>query len=235
MIRIAIVEDEDVFVEMLKQYMEDFQRESGLHLELTIFRDGDEILRKYKSQFDIILMDIQMKFVDGMTAAAEIRKVDSEVILLFITNLAQYAIRGYEVGAFDYIVKPISYFAFSQKLAKAIGKVRKKSSRYVTLTVKGGVLRLESADIYYIESAGHNLIYHTHSGDHMGTGTMAQAEELFADMHFSRANKGYLINLEKVEGIKDKCAMVHGRNLQISRPRYDQFMKDMIDYWSEVK
>ena len=63
-----------------------------------------------------------MKFVDGMTAAEEIRKMDSEVVIIFITNMTQYAIRGYEVDALDYVLKPVSYFAFSQKLKRDVYK-----------------------------------------------------------------------------------------------------------------
>lgn len=235
MIRIAIVEDEDHYVAELKKYLDEYQRTFGEEFEITVFRDGDGIVSKYKAQFDIILMDIQMKFVDGMTAAEEIRKVDTEVVIIFITNMTQYAIRGYEVDALDYILKPVSYFAFSQKLAKAIGRIKKRGSSYVTIPVKGGIVRLNTSDIYYIESVGHNLIFHSTSGDHMSTGTMKAVEEQFAGESFSRGNKCYLINLEHVEGIKDKCAIVKGDVLQISRPRMNAFMQDLTKYWGDLK
>ena len=114
MIRIAIVEDDELYIDQLRQYLKDFQEEIDEIFEVKIYRDGDGITSDYKAQYDLILMDIQMRFVDGMTAAEEIRKMDSEVIIIFITNMAQYAIRGYEVGALDYILKPVTYFAFSQ-------------------------------------------------------------------------------------------------------------------------
>ena len=101
MVRIAIVEDEDIYIKQLTEYMKRYQQESGEEINVTVYRDGDGIISKYKAQFDIILMDIQMKFMDGMTAAEEIRKTDSEVIIIFITNMTQYAIRGYEVDALD--------------------------------------------------------------------------------------------------------------------------------------
>lgn len=81
MVRIAIVEDEDIYIKQLTEYMKRYQQESGEEINVTVYRDGDGIISKYKAQFDIILMDIQMKFMDGMTAAEEIRKTDSEVII----------------------------------------------------------------------------------------------------------------------------------------------------------
>ena len=89
MIRIAIVEDEETYINQFTEYLQNYQKTTNEEIDVTVYRDGDEITSKYKSQYDIILMDVQMKFVDGMTAAQEIRNVDSEVIIIFITNMSQ--------------------------------------------------------------------------------------------------------------------------------------------------
>lgn len=235
MIRIAIVEDEAIFAEELTNYLKEYQKTSGEKLEIKRYRDGDEITAEYKAQFDIILMDIQMKFMDGMSAAEEIRKTDSEVIIIFITNTPQYAIRGYEVGALDYVLKPVSYFAFSQKIGRAIARIKKREHTYITILVKGGILRLDTSDIYYVESYGHNLVYHSRNGNYISQGTMKDAQEQLENKSFSRGNKCYLINLEHVEGIQDKCAVVKGEKLQISRPRMNAFMQELTKYWGEMK
>ena len=125
MIQLAIVEDEDSYAKQLSEFAQKYQKESGQYFKITRFRDGDEITNGYKGQFDIILMDIEMKLMDGMTAAEEIRKLDQDVVIMFITNMANYAIRGYQVDALDYVLKPVSYFAFSQKLGRAIGKTER--------------------------------------------------------------------------------------------------------------
>ena len=233
MIRIAIVEDEDMYVQQFTGYLKEYQKTCEEELNVTIYRDGDGIVEHYKAQFDIILMDIQMRFMDGMSAAEEIRKVDSEVVIMFITNMTQYAIRGYEVDALDYILKPVSYFAFTQKVGRAIARIHRRETSQITVPVKGGIVRLKVADIYYVESVGHNLIYHSASGDHVLPGTMKAAEESLAGTGFSRANKCYLVNMQHVDGIQDKCAMVHGESLQISRPRLNAFMQDLTKYWGE--
>ena len=227
MIRIAIV------ISVLKEYLERYKEESGEQIEVTVYHDGDEIAAFYRAQFDIILMDIEMKFIDGMTAAEEIRKVDSSVSILFITNAPQYAIRGYEVGALDYILKPVSYFTFSQKLGRAVSKLKKRSRKWITIPVKGGVMRMELSDVYYVESEGHNLIYHTKEGSAVSSGTMKSVETAMEGMDFSRINKCYLVNLEHVDGVQDKYAIVHGDRLLISRPRIKQFMQELTRYWGE--
>lgn len=234
MIRIAIVEDEIIYQEQLREYLRKFEQNRGEVIEIETFSDGDEIVGNYKAQFDIILMDVQMQFMDGMSAAEEIRKMDSEVVIIFITNMAQYAIKGYEVDALDYVLKPISYFSFSQRLNRAIERMKKRESRYITIPLKGGVKRLKISDIYFVESQGHKLIFCTKEGEFIATGTMKEMEKALSNFHFFRGNKGYLINLEHVEGMNDSCAEVGGANLIISRTKRKAFMESLSNYWGEV-
>lgn len=145
MITIAIVEDEEAYAKQLTEYIEKYQRESGKSIRVIRFSDGDEIVEKYTGEYDIILMDIQMKFMDGMSAAEAIRKQDTKVVIMFITNMTNYAIRGYEVDAMDYVLKPVSYFAFSKKLDRAIKRIPHKAGNPVivnTAEVLSGRMRL---------------------------------------------------------------------------------------------
>lgn len=235
MVRIAVVEDEQVYREQIVEYLHRYEEEHKEKFQVSVYRDGDDILQEYKAQFDIILMDIQMRFVDGMSAAEEIRRQDAEVTLIFITNMTQYAIRGYQVDAMDYVLKPVSYFSFGQKLFKAIERLARRHGGHVTVQVKGGVRRLAVSDIYYVESEGHNLLYHTKNGTIVSPGTMKYAVEMLEKQHFSRGNKGYLINLEHVEGVRDKCAQVNGENLLLSRLGMKKFMQDLTRYWGEME
>lgn len=123
MIHIAIVEDEEKYRKQLREYIEQYCEKSGKQIQTSFFQDGEDIIENYTADFDLIFMDIQMRFMDGMTAAREIRKLDKKVILMFITSIATYAIEGYEVDALDYILKPLSYNMFEQKLNRALLRV----------------------------------------------------------------------------------------------------------------
>lgn len=234
MIKIAIVEDEQLYAKQLHEYLRKYEKENGEVIEVTIYSDGDQIVEKYQSQYDIILMDIEMKFMDGMSAAEEIRKIDTEVVIIFITNMTQYAIRGYAVDALDYVLKPVSYFVLSQRLNRAIGRMRKRESKMIMVNMKGGIVRLNIANIYYIESQGHTLILHTILGDYETSGTMKEMESKLLGMNFCRGNKGYLINLQHVDGISDGCAIVKDEKLILSRARKKEFMEALTKYWGEV-
>ena len=157
MIQIAIVEDEEIYVKQLTEYIRKYQTERGRSIKVTVFGDGEDITENYSGGFDIILMDIQMRFMDGMTAAEKIRQMDQKVIIMFITNMIQYAVRGYEVDAMDYVVKPVEYFSFSQKLDKAVGRMRSEVKEFLTIPIGEGVVKIDIADIYFIEGQRHNV------------------------------------------------------------------------------
>ena len=161
MTRIAIVEDEAAVREQLAGYVQRYTRQYGTPFEVTEFADGMEILEDYRPQFDIIFLDVEMKHLDGMETARRIRERDGGVLIVFITNMAQYAIRGYAVDALDYVLKPVSYFAFSQRLNRAISRMKKREQKVITVNIKGGAVRINIANIYYIERQGHNLGLHT--------------------------------------------------------------------------
>ena len=180
-------------------------------------------------------MDIEMSFMDGMSAAEEIRKVDKEVVVIFITNMPQYAIKGYAVEALDYILKPVSYFAFSQRLSRAINRMKKREQKSLVIPIKGGTVRVDVNSIYYIESQGHDIIYHTASGDYVSYATMKDTEQALRELHFFRGSKWYLINLEHVDGLKDGCAKLKGgKTLPLSRGHKKAFMEALVQYWDEV-
>lgn len=233
MIQIAIVEDEERYVNELRQYIERYQKESGRKIKITTFSDGEDITENYHAGFDIILMDIQMHFMDGMTAAEKIRQFDKEVIIMFITNMIQYAVRGYEVDAMDYVVKPVEYFSFSQKLDKAIGRLKSKKKEYITISVGDGILKLGLSDILYIESQGHNAIFSTRSGEYISRVALKDLEKSLVDKNFFRCGKGYLVNMKQVDGVSGSDCLIRDLKIPISRAKKKEFMDLLLQYMNE--
>lgn len=234
MLRIAIVEDDPTCSEQICAYLEQFQQEYQIPVAKTVYQDGEDVLERFRSQFDLILMDIQMSFVDGLSAARHIRSMDEKVVIIFVTSAGQYAIRGYEVGAFDYILKPISYFSFSQSLLKVSRKIRTEFQEHIVFKVKSGMRRVAIDGIYYIESSRHNLSVHTVEGDFDVYGTIKDLECQLAPHQFLRGNSGYLINLAYVSSVQDNSVTVNGTELGLSRSRREAFMKALINYWGNV-
>ena len=204
MTRIAIVEDDAAVREQLAGYVQRYTRQYGTQFEVTMFTDGVEILEDYRPVYDIIFLDVEMLHLDGMETARRIRELDSDVLLIFITNMAQYAIKGYAVGALDYILKPVP--------------------------VDGGMRRLDAAAIYYIEGEGHRVHFYTEDGDFSAPGALKALEEKLAGRLLARCNSGYLVNLAQVSGVQQNTVQVGPHDLQISRPKRRAFLAALADY-----
>lgn len=230
MIRVAIVEDEAEIREQLMGYVQRYTRQYGTAFEVKTFADGLEILEDYRPAYDLILLDIEMKHLDGMETARRIRELDPDVMLVFITNMAQYAIKGYAVGALDYVLKPVPYFAFSQQLQKVEAQLRRRTRHYLAVSVEGGLRRLDTSRIYYIESEGHRVHFYTEEGDFATPGALKALEEKLADRPFARCNSGYLVNLAQVRAVQQNTVEVGPYELQVSRPKRKSFLAALTDY-----
>lgn len=234
MIRVAVVEDEEQYREEFLSYLKRYEKESGQHFRISVFTDGDEITEDYQADYDLILMDIAMQFMDGMTAAEKIRRLDSEAVIIFITSTPQFVMRGYAVDALDYVLKPINYFAFSQRIDRAISRMGKRRRRYISVPVKGGIQKLEVSQLRYVEVQDHDLVYHTARGSVLTRGTLAEAEELLGTEQFFRCSKCYLVNLEYIDGIQNFDILMDNTRIQVSRARKKPLMDALNNYMNEV-
>ena len=234
MLRIAVVEDDKTYAAQLKEYLVRYGTEKNQKISVALFPDGEDIVTDYSAEFDIILMDVEMTFMDGMTTAERIREKDNEVVIIFITNMPQYAIQGYKVDALDYVLKPISYFAFSQRIDRALTRVKKKEATYITVAQKGGKKKLNVDKICYVEVRDHDLIYHSTKGDIVTKSSMKEAEDTLGGTKFFRCNRCYLGNLEYVEDFRGNDVTVASDVIQVSRARKKAFMDALNDYMNEV-
>lgn len=236
MMRIAVVEDNKECADRLVEYLNRFAEEDDRQFEIVPFRDGMDLIKLYRSNWDIIFMDIEMPLLNGMDAAREIRKSDSVVTIIFVTKMAQYAIHGYEVDAMDFILKPVNYFPFSLKLRKAISHIEnRKAEEMVYLPLVGVTKRLPLKDLYYVEMMDHKLLFHTAEGVLSVSGTLKHWEETLHPFHFARCNNGYLVNLEKVTSFRKDEVIVGGDALIVSRPRRKEFFGKLSDYIGGTK
>lgn len=234
MIRIALVEDDRVYREELMQFLKRYEQESNEKFHITTFTDGDEIVDGYSCSFDIILMDIVMKYMNGMDAAERIREMDSEVVIIFITNTPQYAMKGYMVDALDYVLKPITYFSFSQRIDRALARMKKRTKKYLSISYKGGIKKLDVSQITYVEVRDHDLIFHTAEQEYLSKGTLSDVEQSLEQQPFFRCNKCYLVNLEYVEGVQNNDILVAGDLVQVSRAKRKALLDALNNYINEV-
>lgn len=230
MYRIAVVDDDREFSAKLRDYLEQYAKENDETFEIEVFYDGAEILKDYTPRYELILLDIEMPAVNGMEAAQKIREMDESVVLMFITNMAQYAIHGYSVGALDFVMKPISYYPFSMKIKRALKRVQKKEIPTILLTTSDGVKRLKVSQIYYVEIQGHMLHYYTEEGEFVMRGTLSSVEKTLPSSLFVKCNHWYLVNLMHVTEVRKNTTVVGNFELEVSRRNRAGFLKALAEH-----
>lgn len=230
--KIAIVDDEQESIDNLRQCLGLYTNEYGVNFNIDLFTDGANFLSGYNPGYDVVFMDVDMPKLNGLLAAKSLRSFDDNVVLVFITNLAKYAIKGYEVNARDYILKPLNYSAFKIKIKRILSAVKIKRDKNVLLTNNGTTVKVDEKDIYYIEISNHNIIYHTVKGDYSSYGTMKLVEKTLSKNQFFRCNSGCLVNLNHISKVAgNEAVIVNGDRLIISRARKKEFLERVHKFY----
>ena len=230
MIRIAIIEDDKEQAAQLESCIRRYDAAYGTGIDIAVFYNVVTFLEKYQAEYDIIFMDIMMPMMNGMDASRLLREKDEKVMLIFVTSMRQYAIQGYDVGASDFIVKPVSYPEFSLKFTRALSKLPRTDSKDVVLRSDTGYVRLTPAQIRYVEVRGHHCVYHTGAGEYEQYQSMKSAEEQINDPRFARCNNYLLVNLTYVDRIENLTVWVGKEPLPISHPRKKAFTEAYAQY-----
>ena len=225
MYHIAIVEDELEFSTQLQKYLRQYQKENNVEFKISVFSDGAEILKNYKPEYDAIFMDIEMPNINGMDTAEKIREADEEVVIMFITNMAQY----------DFVMEPINYYTFAMKVRRVLKRVQKRDSmqRTIVLNLPDGWKKIDTKEIYFVEIQNRLLYYHTTEGEYVVKGTMQSAEKMLESDTFVKCNHWYLVNLRHVKEVKKNIAVVGKYELEISRRNKTAFLKALTEYLGE--
>lgn len=231
MMNVCIVEDEKSFADEITNYIKTYEKNSSETFHITHLYDGLDLVEDYQSQFDIILLDIQMKHMDGMKAAEKIRAIDKDVIIIFITSTVQYAVQGYMVDALGYVLKPVSFAQFQQIFDKAVEKVSaKKKHVYIKVYDGDRQLKINCDSVYCIESQRNNVILHTAKEDYVTAGPLKKFESMLLDYGFSKCHNAYIINLSFVEGVqKEEVLLTNGKSFPISRAKKKEFMTALAE------
>lgn len=233
-IRIAIVEDDPTERERLRKMLELYSVNNGMRFSESVFETGEAFLQSLDGGYDIVFMDIQLPELDGMSVSRRMRETDKTAVLVFVTNFARYAVNGYEVGATDFIVKPVEYDRFEAKMHNIIARIPDMVDVTIPVKTPDGTVILGASQIKYVEIMGHWLVFHTTSGDRSSYGSLKNFEPKLTEANFLRCNSCYLVNPRFVTELKTDSVVVDGDELKISHPRRKEFKRLMTKYFGSL-
>ncbi len=234
--KVAIVEDDKRQYQVVFDLLKEFAKGEDIEFLPVYFPDGVDFLNQFDGSFDLIFMDIEMPRLDGLSVSSKLRLIDSNVPIIIISHSAKYAVRGYYVQAFGYLVKPISKTDFDFLLKKAINEINRKKNSFLLLESKSGIQKVHTKDILYIEVVNHYLSFYLADGTSLRKrGKMTDYADRLEKAGFSRCNECYLVNLAFVTKIDATKNLVYVKNnaLSISRLKKKNFIEAFTNFLGE--
>ena len=234
MIRVAIVEDDETERETLSSFVVTYVKKNNLVIHVDVFSSAEPFLNSDTCIYDIIFMDIELPGMNGMQASVEFRKNNPESILIFVTNMSSFAIKGYEVDAMDFVLKPIRFELFEVKFKKALQKVLSQKEDKIALMVNRSTKIFLLSDILYIDILDHSLSLHTLEGTFETRGSLNKLEEELKDKNFFRCNNYCLVNLKHIKEVNHDEILVGEAKIKISRAKKKGFTNCLCSYLGQI-
>ncbi len=227
---VAIVEDDAEYAKRMEDFLSRYAKEHDCAFSVSKYSSGDAFLFDCRKRFDIVFMDIDMPGLNGIETAKRMREYDETVCLIFVTNLTQFALKGYEVSAKYYIVKPLEYFDFAFKMEKAVWQCAEREAK-IFIDKSDGGYALKAYDVYYVESIGHKLVYHTRLGNvFVWNKSLKDLEKLPEYKNFLRSSESYFVNLAHVKDINGNEVTVASEKLPVSRSKKKAFIEGCKEF-----
>ena len=234
MIRIAICDDEAP----TRAYLTSLIRAQDCPCEVVEYASAGDCLADHRG-IDLLFLDIELNAagLDGMALARQVREGNSaaQPVIIFVTGYERYVFDAFDVGAFQYLLKPVDEEKFAQVFARAVeqikaGRVQPQLSHALTLQSAGTSRTVPLDSIYYIESSNHKVVLCLKDGAFSCYAKIRDLEAELGDQFF-RVHKGYLVNLAYVEGYsKTELTLTNGEKLLISKYKYQDFVKAYLRF-----
>lgn len=222
MLRIGICDDQMEARDALRFQVEKVIRE-GAEQIVYEFSTGESAVRwleKHPGEIDLLFLDVEMKGINGMEAAGQIREFDKEICIVFVTGYTDYVFDGYKVDALDYVIKP----AGAERISEVLGRVREKifDNRKENFVFKNpeGTYRISLDGISYFFSDKRKVNVVLNGKDEKEAysfyGKLDEVEKQLSGA-FVRIHQRYLVNPGQVAHIGGESVILDGRELPMSR------------------
>ena len=236
MIKVAICDDEEIFLNDYAKVINNIKKLYSYNIEIFKFNSGEELLNFIsinEIKFNIIFLDIIMDKIDGIETAKKIRQIDTMTEIIFLTSSKDYALEGYEVKAYNYIVK--SSDSIEEKIYESIRDLYSKVNDFIVINNKSGIERIETKKIVYIESNKRKIIFNTIENEYEMYEKLDNIYEELKHRGFIKVHRSYIVNREFIKKIEAKDIITTtGEIIPISRSKLDEVKLSFMEYLEEL-
>ena len=230
MISIAVCDDEMLDGCNMAKDIKEILRKTGTSFIVRQFQSGSDLLNAIEN-FDIIFLDIIMDELSGMKTAQILREKAFEKILIFMSASRDYVFEAYDVEAFQYLVKPVSYVKLGCVLQKAVRKLERHSQEFILISQDRTRKKVLLEEIYYFEIRGRVISVHGTDGIFDYYEQIGILEKELKGKGFFRCHKSFLINLKYVNSYnRQEVILDTGEKIPIAKRRYEAFCQETLEY-----
>lgn len=235
MVRIAICDDEKKIVMLHKELIQNVLQSCGSVFEISIYTHSDNLLYDIIEDglfYDLLLLDIEMPEVTGMTIAERIKPYLPNTKIIFITSHVEYAIDAFELSIFRYVPKDDIDKRLPSAIRDAVKLIELEDGKVYTIQTNCRLEKIPYKEIYYIEREGKNASIRTTSGVSRVRKSLQQVYAELASVEFIFVDRGYIVNIIHIMQIKDSIAVLkNGIALPISRSHLQEVKEQINAYW----
>lgn len=231
-LKIALCDDEKLQLDLLEKYCFDWLEKNNLEAMINKYLSAESFLFDYEDNknFDILLLDIQMKELDGISLAKKLRELGDKLSIIFITGIKDFVFEGYHVQATDYILKPIEQENLEAALSRAYENIQ-KTEPYILLPIDYELVKIIERDILFIESIGHKSLVHTHKRNfEVKKGINTLKNELKQDF-FHKCHRSYIVNILHIDSISKTDVKIDETLIPIARGKWDELNVAFLNYY----
>lgn len=232
MLYIALVDDNPYDLSELAGHLASLKT-MGIRAEVISYSSGLDLIADCQNgrRFHLIVLDMLMEVIDGIETARRIRKLDSSVPLLIVTGTVQYALEGYTVNAWRYLMKPVDHDVFLKEVVEILTLQEKSSANHFIVSNESGITKVKLDDILYFESELHTIKLVTITSEHLFRGAMYDIESRLKTENFLRVHKSFIVNMKYVKNIfKNELLMENGARVLISKHKSHDFYEKLMNY-----
>lgn len=234
MIKIAVVDDQEAYSNLLAEKIEMYYRRRGIMHELKVFLKANQLMFNIsdKLYFDIYFLDIEMPTMSGIELAKQIREFDKSGNIVFVTSHSKFAIDGYEVGAFEYILKDKINDRLDGVMNKLQQQMEYNNFDYYTICTNSRYEKINYKDIYYIYKEGKNSVLILTNESAKSRETLGNLYEKINHDIFIYIDRGVLVNIIHIAKYDcNEITLNSGKKLIVSRAHSKELKEKISQYW----
>lgn len=232
--KIAVCDSDKNFLNKVEVILRKISKNNDMPYIIFKYENSYELLAYFSNykDFDIVLLGFDNMKKNEYETAVDIRKIDSKVKIILVSDVIQLAIKGYDIQISKFLQKPVKDSQLSQVLNTVIEEKQKEDQKFFINKTNARIDKIYYSEIKYIETFGRHTLIHTVHGVYESYITMRNHLKLLENSGFVQSHSGYIVNLNFIKSISERAVLLRdGEKVILSQKRKTSFVKAFNTYY----